>query len=105
MKGFPKHLNSKQDYVFVKTNFPAEQWKPCWQALLDQSKNWFYTSTLAAAADGVTDDTHKVVTATDMDNKIIYMQYELRTDPSSDMLKLGFTEQEINDALGGEKNG
>lgn len=99
MKGFPKHLNSKQDYEYIKANFPKTEWQPCWKALLSESKQWFYTGTLNAAADGITDETHKIITSKDNDNDDIYMQYELKTDTSSDMIRLGFTEDEINSAL------
>lgn len=30
MVGFPKHLNTKEDYMYIKENFPTEQWKPYW---------------------------------------------------------------------------
>lgn len=99
MKGFPKHLNSKFDYLYIKQKFSPEDWKPAWQSLLNESKNWFCTGVLQNYTDGVTDTLHKVVQSKDMDNKDIFMQYELQTDPSSDMIKMGFTEAEIQQAL------
>ena len=41
MKGFPKHLNTKADYEYIRRAFPESQWKPCWQALLDSAYDWF----------------------------------------------------------------
>ena len=98
MRGFPKHLNSKADYEYIKANFPAEQWKPCWQELLDNKYQWFSTGNVAKDG-GTTDATHKVVTSKDMDGNDVYTQYEYRENPMCDMNRLGFTEKEINDVL------
>lgn len=99
MRGFPKKLNSKFDYIYIKENFPDDKWKPAWKALLDEYKNWFFTENLASASDGITDDTHKVVVDKNEAGKDEFYQYELRVDPSSDMIRLGFTESEISEAV------
>lgn len=28
MIGFPKHLNSKADYLYIRENFSKDKWKP-----------------------------------------------------------------------------
>ena len=61
MKGFPKHLNSKQDYIYIRENFPDEQWKPVWQGLLGGQKNWFCVGKLDSKEAGITDSTHKII--------------------------------------------
>lgn len=99
MRGFPKKLNSKFDYLYIKDKFPANQWKPAWKELISESKNWFFTEKLENEADGLTDDTHKVEKGKNVDGNVVFYQYELRTDPSSDMVRMGFTEKEINDVL------
>ena len=102
MKGFPKHLNTKQDYIYIKENFPKEEWQPVWRQLLANTKNWFCTGTLNDKSEGVTDGTHKVIESTSKDcedEKNVYYQYELRQDKSCDMLRLGFTEAEVKTAL------
>ena len=47
MRGYPKNLNTKKDYEYVRANFPAEEWKPDWQKLLDTMKDchWVIVST------------------------------------------------------------
>ena len=98
MKGFPKHLNTKQDYLYIKDNFPSDLWKPAWQELLDTKKNWFCTGKLDSKDAGITDKTHKVVESV-QDEKTEYYQYELQVDTSCNMVRLGFTEAEVRAAL------
>jgi hypothetical protein len=100
MVGFPKHLNSKDDYLYVKDNFPAEQWKPAFQELLNDRLQWFNTGTIATGQIGVTDSTHKIVTVEAMgDMPAANYQYELKEDPNCDLLRLGFTVAEVQAIL------
>lgn len=100
MKGFPKRLNSKMDYEYIKNYFPKEQWMPYWRALLDERTNWFCVNKLTSAEEGVTDGNHKVVESKGQDDTVEYYQYELQEDPASDFYKLGFTVDEVERALG-----
>ena len=99
MVGFPKHLNTKEDYMYIKENFPTEQWKPYWQALLAESKNWFCVGTLKSKDEGMEDSTHKIVESESMDGGTEYYQYEYKDDPASDFFRLGFTKKEVSAAL------
>lgn len=102
MKGFPKHLNTKQDYIYIKDNFPKEEWQPVWKSLLENTKNWFCTGTLTDKNTGKTDSTHKIVESASREGeeeKVVYYQYELQTDKSCDLLRLGFTEEEVKSAI------
>ena len=53
MVGFPTALNTKADYEYVRANFPAEQWQPVYQDLLDTMYDWFNMGTTDG---GTTDD-------------------------------------------------
>ena len=98
MIGFPKHLNSKEDYFYVKNNFPLAQWKPLFQALINNQQQWFNTGTITGA--GITDATHKVVTDPTMgDMPVVSYQYELKNDPNCTLLQLGFTVDEVQAML------
>ncbi|MBR3722094.1 MAG: hypothetical protein IKN12_04940 [Selenomonadaceae bacterium] len=101
MQGYPKHLNTKEDYLFVKENFPKEMWKKDWQALLDSRQNWFFVKDLPYKLSGIEDETHKIVENTDMDGgeNITYSQYELRDDENATIFRLGFTVAEVEAAL------
>lgn len=100
MKGFPKWLNSKEDYLYVKDNFLREQWADKFQTLLDERLAWFNIGELAASEEGVTDDTHKVVEIETMgeETKKRY-QYELKENPDCMLYRLGFTVDEIQAIL------
>lgn len=101
MVGFPKHLNTKEDYIYVKENFPEAQWKPCWESLIPDSKRAFFVGNLKDRASGVEDDTHYIVESKEQDgDEVTYTQYEIKDDPSSDFFRLGFTKKEIEAALG-----
>lgn len=99
MKGFPKTLSTKQDYEYVRENFPAEQWKPRWQNLLDERKNWFPTGQIESKEAGITDETHKVEELEDGNGSKIYIQMELMDDPNCKLFRLGFTVAEVEEAL------
>ena len=101
MQGFPKWLNTREDYIYVKENFPPEQWKPVFQSLLDERMQWLNTGLLKNEADGVNDETHKVVGGdSDMpDTPAQYYQYEFKEDPNCRMFKLGFTVDEVEQLL------
>ena len=105
MKGFPKHLNSKNDYIYISEHFPEEQWKPYWQDLLTERFRWITTGTLKKKSDGVTDDTHKVETLKEINPEsneevTVYVQQEYKENPSSNFWRLGFTLEEVQEKLG-----
>lgn len=98
MRGYPKNLNTKKDYEYVRANFPAEEWKPDWQKLLDTMKDWFFEGNLESKDDGVVDETHKIVESGQGEEKT-YAQYVLEVNPTCKLLQLGFTEAEVMAAL------
>lgn len=103
MYGYPKRLNTKQDYYFVKENFPKEQWQKDWQALLDSEKNWFPVKTYKKSGYGTEDETHKIVVQEPMEEggQTYYIQMEYKADPNCKMARLGFTREEVVAALEG----
>lgn len=98
MRGFPKTLSSKEDYLYVKEHFDREQWVPEFQALLDARMVWMPTGTVADESAGVTDATRKVVVDEQADPKT-YTQYELQENPDAKIFRLGFTVAEVQAAL------
>lgn len=99
MKGFPKKLNSKADYLYIKEHFPKAKWKPLWEKLLETRKNWFATGTLKST-EGIEDATHRIEKCKDTEGKDILIQMELRDDMSSDFYRLHFSEAEVKAAIG-----
>ena len=100
IKGYPKYLNTKADYLYVKYNFPKEKWLPDFQALLDNRIKWMSNGKLNSLEDGIIDKIHKVETLERTDDKLVeYYQYEYKADPNCKMERLGFTVKEIQQII------
>lgn len=48
MRNYPKVLQTKEDYEYVRTNFPKEKWMGDFQSLLDTQYEWFLIKELAS---------------------------------------------------------
>lgn len=102
MIGYPKYLNTKEDYLYVKENFPREDWEADFQLLLDTRMAWLSVGRLETPDAGITDETHKIVTVGDTDmsmGPVQYYQYKYREDPNCTLLRLGFTVSEVEAVL------
>lgn len=99
MVGFPKHLNTEADYEYVRTHFPAAEWRPHWQALLDEKDAWLMTALLAEGDDGVVDETHKVVEVEGDAGVVQRYQYEFKEDPNCKLFRVGLTANRIRSVL------
>lgn len=95
MKGLPKSLNSKSDYMYVYNHMNENYYKPIFKALLDSKDAWFFVEELKDK-NGIVDDTHKVVE--DEENKT-FSQYELRENPNAKIFRLGFTVEEVQEII------
>lgn len=93
MRGFPKHLNTKQDYLNCINEFPQET-KNELQRLLDSRFVWVATAVLEDDEQGIIDDTHEVVETDDG-----RVQRELIEDTNSELVRLGFTVEEVQEML------
>ncbi len=92
MRGFPKHFNSKQDFMNCLELFPEET-KAELQRLLDDRFVWVDTAILNGTA-GVVDSTHRVI---ESDDGLI--QQELKEDTNAKLFRLGFTVSEVEEIL------
>jgi len=106
MKGFPKHLNSKFDYYYIKDNFPESKWKPYWQLLLDDRFRWMDDHELEDPSEGIVDETHRIEERTSTNPETgeevtVYIQQEYKKNPGSNFWRMGFTLEEVEEALGG----
>lgn len=96
MRGYPKTLNTKFDYLYVRDNFPKEFWEKDFKALLDTQYEWFNKGELKEGEVGIEDLSHKVITDENTGRK---SQYSLELNPNCKLLSLGFTESEVKDYL------
>jgi len=101
MRGFPKHLNTRADYEYVRAAFPPEQWRPAFQRLLDERWSWLPCGPLSASDQGVTDQSHRVVEIYDDAGRTLVsrVQEEYREDPNAVIFRLGFTVEEVEKLL------
>lgn len=103
MKGFPKHLNSKKDYLYIRAHFDRELWLPEYQKLLDSRFDWFFVEDLESKEQGIEDDTHKIVETTDTETQTTkYAQYEYRENPTAKIFRIGFTVAEVEELMNEE---
>lgn len=99
MKGYPKHLNNKQDYLNM-LGIDKEETVKRLQNLLDERFSWFQGEKLADGDEGIEDSTHKVVVQQERvenaEEEIeVRYQYELKEDENSTLFRLGFTVAEV----------
>jgi len=100
MRGFPKHLNTRADYEYVKANFPPEQWRPWFQRLLDERFSWLPVGSLAEGEQGVEDETHRVVEHVDGSGQVVErIQEHWVDDPNATIFRMGFTVEEVENLL------
>ena len=99
MVGYPKFLNTKEDYEFVRANFPKEQWESDFKALLNERYEWFNLGEIEG--EGVTDDTHKVVEDKRDDETVVRYQYEYKVNENARIYRLGYTVEEVEAILAG----
>jgi len=100
MVGFPKHLNTKEDYEYVRTHFPKSEWEEHFQALLDDMNDWFFDSYLEDGDTGITDSTHKVLEEEREDSEDKKRaQYVYRYNPTCTLAQIGYTEAEVKAIL------
>lgn len=97
MKGFPKYLNTKEDYLYVLANYPKEQVKPLFQNLLDTMEDWFSERVLKENEEvNIDKSTQKIVETQDnMTGETVRTLFTLKVNPMCRLLSLGFTKEEV----------
>ena len=95
MRGFPKVLKTKMDYLNCLAMYP-ERTKQALKTLYADRFIWQKGEEVESEEAGVTDDTHKVVTEK-VDGVDKYYQYALVEDSNARVFRLGFTAEEIEE--------
>lgn len=100
MKGFPASLNTKEDYEYIRDKFPTGEWKPAYQALLDTASDWFFVKNLEEGEEAPAGDNYKVVKGqTTGEETQPDALYEFRESPTAKVFQIGFTIEEVKEAL------
>lgn len=101
MYGYPKKLNTREDYLYAIQNFPKNLWEKDVQALLDTMYDWFFVKHLDKKEDGIESDSLKIVENVDNETKEkTYDQYQLKE--TGNLERIGFKKEELEYIL---KNG
>jgi len=101
MKGFPKKLNSREDYENIVDDFGyCKEVKEAYQALLDSNKHYVFDKELASEDErtGPAPD-YKVMKEQQPDETERIVQYKLVDNPDSKLKELGFTENEVQEVI------
>lgn len=100
MKGLPKTLNSKQDYLYLKENTSKEYYVPFFQELLDSRFGWYFEKYIEKE-EGIEDDTHKIVEENNMgeSEETIYAQYVWKENENAKIFRIGFTVEEVEEII------
>lgn len=99
MRGFPKNLNTKEDYLYVKEYFSEDLWKPQFQFLLDSLNDWFFERKLEDNEPIPSGDNYKVVEAQENDEDQRKSLYVFKENPDAKLYRLGFTKDEITNYI------
>jgi hypothetical protein len=101
MIGFPKHLNSRQDYENIVRDFGyCLEVKAAYQALLNTDKHYVFDRELAVGKqpDGPEPE-YKVMSEELPDGTVKRVQYRLVDNPNSKLKQLGFTIEEVEEVI------
>jgi len=101
MRGFPKELSTKQDYLNCMAEFPAET-KAALQTLLDSRFTWFKVKEIEEGEEVPTGDNYRVVEereSMDPEAETKYFLEELREDPNALLFIKGFTVAEVEELI------
>jgi len=99
MKGYPKHINTKKD-VLEALEIDAERTRAYLQAAIDGREGWHVTAHLDSEAEGVTDDTHRVVDKSDEESTADWYQEEWGPLPGNFLDRIGMTVAEAEELIG-----
>lgn len=99
MQGFPRYLATREDVQNCLELYP-EQTRDRLRDLIDSRFIWTTTGTLAEGDEGITDDTHRVITEETSPGETSRYQQELQEDPNCHLFRLGLSVEEAEGMIG-----
>ena len=97
MRGYPKHLNTKQD-VLNAMHVNEARTKAWLQSAIDFREGWVTTKAIESVSEGVEDSTHRVRTIVEEDMTTIY-QEQWGPIPGNALDRVGMTVAEAKKLL------
>jgi len=98
MKGYPKHYNTRED-VMVALEIDPVRAKAFLQDGIDHRDGWYITGPLASEAEGLEDDTHRVIDQSDIESPADWYQQEYGPLPGNILDRLGISVEEAEELL------
>ena len=100
MRGFPKVLNSRQDYENVVNDFGyTAKVKRAYEGLLNTAEKYKFDKELAAESDLTGPEPEYKVMTQEEEGKEKIVQYKLVDNPNGKIFKLGFTIDEVQEVV------
>jgi hypothetical protein len=99
MRGFPKHINTKED-VYTALDIDSDRTKVLLQAAIDGREGWHVTASLESEGDGSTDSTHRVVDKSDEESVADWYQEEWGPLPGNMLDRIGMSVSEAEGIIG-----
>lgn len=101
MIGFPKHLNTREDYenchlLALAGEMDGERMKSAWQRLIDTTKVWVFKAVVDAAYIPLSDEKVMKEAREGVD---FHTCFELIDDPNCEMVKLLYTVTTVNQKI------
>ena len=98
---YPRILQTKNDYEFVRTHFPKKMWERDFELLLETTRDWFFVREVEAGEwNPIQSATQKVEVNMETGRKYLY---EWRTNPNAKIFRIGYTEDEVIAILNSEE--
>ena len=100
MRGFPKVLNSRQDYENIVSDFGyTAKVKRAYQGLLNTAEKYEFDKELAAESERTgPEPEYKVMTQEEEGTEKI-VQFKLVDNPNGKIFRLGFTVNEVQEVI------
>jgi hypothetical protein len=101
MRGFPKVLNSRQDYENIISDFGyTAKVKRAYQGLLNTAEKYKFDKELAAESDRTgTEPEYKVMNEQNEDGSEKIVQFKLVDNPNGKIFRLDFTIDEVEEVI------
>lgn len=98
MNGFPRHLNTREDYenchlLALAGEIDKARMKAAWRRLIDTAKVWVFKAVVDAAYQPL--ENEKVMTEM-RDGVEVYTCFELADDPNAEIVQLAYTTAKVN---------
>ena len=99
MRGYPKNLQTREDYEYVLANFPKKDWEQDFKDLLSSRFDYVFQHIMTDDEVVPSEIPHKVLPQTDEKGNPVRELYYIIERPNSKIFQLGYTVAEVEEIL------